>query len=492
MKKFIKNYNYLIQKILLKVKNKTKYKPQISNFNKFLIAFISLLFFYLFYLSIPILYEKNFVQTSLDKKLSKEFKINFSTSAEVLYRILPKPHFLIKDAKIYKNNKKKEALAEIKNLKVFIAQKNFFKKDIIIKNIVINDANFSLFKNDFKILKDADNNKFSNKKIKVNNSNIFFKNTSTEVITIVKILKASLFFDHDNLFNLFNLKGEIFNIPFSLNSKRSFDLSSYQELNINLKPLKLNIFNLTNIEKNKSTGGKSIISILNSVISTKYVVEDDMIIFESDTSKLYTSNIKYNGEFSINPSNLDLNITLDNYGVSKILSLDHILASVINTKLLFNDNITTNISLNTNSKLKNEIFNNAIINFNISNGKIDFDETILINKKIGSLELENSDLFLENDRLILNTDVLVDINNTDELFSFLLTNKKYRKSIKKILINLDYDFLTKQFNFNNIKIDNKDIGDRMLPIIDSFNNNNLDNLNQYKRFLNELFRAYEG
>ena len=87
MKKLIKNYNNLIQKIIFKVQNKTNYysnlikkiifkiknktnnKHQISNFNKFLISFISLLFFYLFYLSLPVLYNKNFVQNKIENQL---------------------------------------------------------------------------------------------------------------------------------------------------------------------------------------------------------------------------------------------------------------------------------------------------------------------------------------------------------------------------------------------------------------------------------------
>ena len=489
MKKLIKNYNNLIQKIILNVKNKTNNKSHISSFNKLLITFISLLFVYLFYLSIPVLYEKSFIQKSLENQLFKEFKINFSTSAEVSYRILPKPHFLLKDVKIYKKNEKRELLAEIKNLKVFIFQKDILKKNILIKNVKINNANFSLSKSDFKLLKNASDNKFSNKKIEVNDSNIFFKDASTEVVSIVKILKASLFFNNDNLFNL---KGEIFNIPFSLNIKKSFDLSNYQELNIKAKTLKLNIFNLSNIEKNKSVDGKNIISILNSVFNTNYRVEDDVIVFESNNSKLNNSKMRYGGEFSINPSNLNLSITLDNYKISKILNFNYILASVINTKLLFNDNISANISLIANSTTNNEIFNNANINFNIKNGKINFDKTILINQKIGSLELQNSNLFLENNKLILNTNVLIDINDSDELFFLLQTSKKYRRSIKKLLINLDYDFFTRQFYFNNIKIDNKKINDKLLTIIENFNNNNLDNLNKNKRLLNELFKAYEG
>ena len=129
MKQFVQNFNNLIKKTIFKVQNKTNNKFIISNFNKYLIAFISLLFFYLFYLLLPILYDKSWVQSSIENQLLKEFKINFSTSSNISYRILPAPHFLIKDSKIFKKvGEKTTPLSEIKNLKVFIHQTNFFDK----------------------------------------------------------------------------------------------------------------------------------------------------------------------------------------------------------------------------------------------------------------------------------------------------------------------------------------------------------------------------
>ena len=116
----------------------------------------------------------------------------------------------------------------------------------------------------------------------------------------------------------------------------------------------------------------------------------------------------------------------------------------------------------------------------------------MINKKIGTFELENSNLSYENDKLILNTDIIVNIKNSDELFSLLQTNKKFRKPITNILINLDYDFLSKEINFNNIKIENQQVNDELLRVIEGFNDNILSNWNKNKRLLNIIFETYEG
>jgi hypothetical protein len=497
MKKLVKNFNNLIKRTIFKVQNKTNSNFTISNFNKYLIAFISLLFFYLFYLSIPVLYDKNWLQSHIEKQLLKEFKINFSASSDIAYRILPTPHFLLKDSKIFKNDDEQIGLlSEIKTTKIFIYQGNFLNKEKIqLKEIKINNANFSLLRNDFKLLSKVSNSKFSNKKIKINKSNIFLKNNEGETISIIKIDKAFLFFDKNQLLNLFKLKAEIFKIPFIFDLKNKIDFSENKKISITAKKIKLNIFNESSKEKNNFINGKNIVSFLNSKINTEYNVQDDTITFESGNSRVLNSKIKYKGELSINPFDLNLNVNLGNYkisSISKILNNNSILADLVKTELLFNDNISVNTSIITSTDVNGEIFQSGKINFDIINGRINLNKTRLINTKIGSLELENSNLFVKTNMLVLNSDIIIDINNSDELFSLLQTNVKSRKLISNIVINLDYNFLTNQFKFNNIKIDNKEASDELLKIIEGFNDNNFNTFNKSRRLLNALFEIYEG
>ena len=106
--------------------------------------------------------------------------------------------------------------------------------------------------------------------------------------------------------------------------------------------------------------------------------------------------------------------------------------------------------------------------------------------------MKDSNLSFESDRLILNTDIIINIKNSDEFFSLLQTNKKFRKPIKDILINLDYDFLSNEIKFNNIKIDNQEINGEMLRVIEGFNDNASNNMNKSKRLLNAFFKIYNG
>ena len=483
MKKIVKIFNNFIKRTIFKVENKTNDKFHVSNFSKYIIAVIVVLFVYIFYLLVPLLYDKNWVQNKIISKLSTEFNINLIDTSDISYRILPKPHYLIKDSKT--------DLAEIKVLNVFISQSNFFNKDNTrINKVVIKKANFSLSNNDFKILHERSDNKFSEKKIKINNSNIFFKNNLNEVISIVKISNAFLFFDKENLFNLFDLKGEIFTIPFKLKYQNM--LNSKKNIQIEASDLKLKIINEFFNKDEDLTSGINNVSILNSFINTKFSIKDQILIFESNGSKILHSKIDYNGQLTINPFDLNLKIKVDDYKISNLFLSNSIINEFIRSGLLFNENISVLSSVNIESTKKDKIFNEAKLEVRVLNGKISFDKSIFINNNIGLMEVSNSDLFLENDKLILTANLSIDIKDSDKLYSFLITNKRLRKNIKNIKLNITYDFLSNEIAFKNIMIDDNKVSDQFYNIVEGFNDNNSNNLTKSRRLLNELIGLYEG
>ena len=499
MKNIVKNFNNFVNKTIFKVSNKTnnnlkKDKLKISKFSKYFISLFISIFIYLFYLLVPLLYEKNWVQNTIENKLINEFKINLSSSADITYRILPAPHYVIKDSKILvKDAEESKSIAEIKDLKIFLGQRNFFDKEKMnITKIIIQNATLSLIRNDLKMINDFSDKKFSNKKIKVNNSKIFFKDNLDQIITIAKIKKANLFFDDEKLLNLFNVRGEIFAIPFIFDFNSRNEPKIFKEINLTAKSLKLNIWNVSIKDKDEFIEGKNIISFINSSISSEYYLKDNMVIFKSENSKVKKLVPYFEGKLSINPFDLNLNIDLIDFEILNLFSPNSIFAEFIKSGLLSNNNISVKISASSKSKFNNKIFQNAIIKFNIINGNINLDATKLINEKIGSIELNKSNLFVENNRLLLNTDLLIDIKDSENLYSFLNTSKKSRKLIKKVLINIDYDFLTNQIKFNNVKVDNNKVDEQFLIIMRGFNDNNLNNLTKGRRLINELLEVYEG
>ena len=494
MKQIVKKFNNLIKKTIFNVENKTNDKFKISRTNKVLITFIGLLFLYIFYLLIPIIYEKDWVKNKIQTQLLSEFKINLNFTEDISYRILPAPHFLIKNSKLVLNSSKsEEPIAKIKNLKIFLDQMNFLNKEKMnIIEVIIDNANFSLLRSDLKLLNDSNNRNFSNKKVIINKSNIFVKDNLDEIITIIKIHKANFFFNDRKSQNQFNLKGNIFAIPFTFELTTKNDLIIEKFFLFKARKLNLDIFNNHIVKKNNSIIGNNIISFLNSSLDSEYEFTDRNIIFTSKNSKINNSKINYDGELSINPFDLDLNISINNYKTSKLLRPNNILIEFLKSELLFNENISLNTSITINANRQSNFFHNAKIYINIVNGNINLDSSKFINDDIGVLKLNNSNLLFENNKLILNTNILFEIKNSDALFSFLNTKKKSRKEIKNILVNLNYDFLSNQIEFNNIKIDNNNVNVQFFNIVDGFKDNNSNNLVKTRRLINELLKSYDG
>jgi len=483
MKQIVKNFNNLIKKTIFKVENKTNDKFHVSKFSKYLISAIVVLFIYIFYLSIPLLYDKNWIQNKIVTELGNEFNINLGNSFDFSYRILPKPHYLIRDSKT--------SLAEIKTLNVFISQNNFFNKDSIrINEVVIEEANFSLLSNDLKPLYKDSENKFSKKKIKINDSNVFFKNNLNEVISIIRISNAYLFFDEKNLFNLFDLKGEIFNIPFKLKYENVLNLR--KQIEINAPDLKLKVINDFFKKDENLSSGISNISILSSSINTKFNIKDQIAIFQSDGSRIYNSKINYNGQLAINPFDLNLKINLYDYKISNLFTPNSIINEFIKSGLLFNENISVQTLVNIKSTKKDEIFNEAKLELRILNGKISFDKSVFINNNIGLMKISNSDLFLENDKLFLSSNLSIDIKDIDKLYSFLNTSKNSRKNIRNIKLNIIYDFLSNQIDLKNIKINDIDVSSQFNNVAEGFIDINSNNLTKSRKLLNELINLYDG
>ena len=291
--------------------------------------------------------------------------------------------------------------------------------------------------------------------------------------------------------NQFDIKGNIFTIPFIFELKTKNDLFIEKKFLFKTKTLNLEIFNNHIIKKNNFTIGNNIITFLNSSIESEYEFTDKKIIFTSKNSRIHSSKIKYDGELSINPFDLDLHVSLNSNKISKLFNLNSILVDFLKSGLLFNENISLNTSITVNSNRQDYFFDNAKIYLNVLNGKINIDRTKFVND-MGSLKLSNSSLFLQDNKLFLNATLIFDIKNSDRLFSFLSTNKRLRKTIESVIVNINYDFLNNEINFNNIKIDNNKTSDQFMNIIDGFRDNNLNNLIKSRRLLNELIAAYKG
>ena len=356
----------------------------------------------------------------------------------------------------------------------------------------IHDANFSVKNKDLVLLNEAAHKKFSNKKIEIHRGNVFFKDNEDQTVGMTKLNFGSLFFNDVKNLNIFKLNGNFFNVNYDFYLNKNFYSLQTKEINFKTKKLKLNI-NDKSIRTNEGlVKGLNVISSFGRQTYTKYNLDKKLIFFELDDSKIKNSNKNYKGQLSFEPFELKLEIDLKKYDLFNLIDFNSITGELLKSKLLFNENLSTNISVDIVENKNNEIFSSSSINFNIENGKINFDKTKLINDKIGILKIDRSDLFVQNKNLILNSQISIDIHNSNNLFSFLQTPKKFRKPINKIFINFDYNLLSKQLNINEIKIDEKKSNNEMLDIIEEISDIEKYNLNKTKRIINKLLFAYFG
>ena len=101
-------------------------------------------------------------------------------------------------------------------------------------------------------------------------------------------------------------------------------------------------------------------------------------------------------------------------------------------------------------------------------------------------------MVFEENKFILKTDIVIEVHDSEELFSIFQTPKKLRKEVKKILMNIDYDLSTNQIYLNNIKVDNLKNNAETKQIIKEINDSNNYNLNKSRGIFNKLLSTYAG
>ena len=498
---FLRNLEFLIKKTLFKHPNKinntfsNKFKFKISNFNTYIITIIVSLFIYLFYLTFPNIYEKTWLQNHIENKLLDKFKINFSISPRITYKILPSPHFSIKDVKVLnedENNPKE--ISHIKELKVFISQKNLFNKEKLkINKVLIKNANILVRKKNYIYYKKFFDNDFSEENIYIENSNIFFQNNAGKTISIIQISKLNLFYDKINLLNKLFLVGEVFKIPFTF--KFSEDLiNSNNNIDLVSKELKLTLKNQENYN-NEITYGLNNLSIINSKLISEYKIINNLLSFKSLNSNINNNKTRYDGKLNFNPFDLTSNINLKQINLFKFLHKNSILLEIFKSKILFNNNLSINVSLNSKNVLDHKLLKNLKLNLNINNGIINFDKSQVSIDKIGLLKINNSELNARGNKIILSSDINVDIKDSDKFFSFFQTPKKIRKLITNISFSLDLDIINDELNIGNLTINNQNFTvatKNILSLSNNVQNIKIINLIAFKIFVNKILALYSG
>ena len=445
----MKNYLSKIEKI-----NIQYYLSFFGKKNPFgtIISLIALIFLISLYFTIPTFYNYENFDKEIQKRVSKDFKLNLKNISNVTYLILPTPHFLIEECDIYFSNDSNEKILKAKHLKINLFSKNFHKKEKIeFKSISLNkvdlDLKFVDIKNFYKHLK----NNIS-KPIYVYNTNIFFRDKNNEIISISKIRKLQYFFDFQNKTKKLNIFGNLFGSNFKFDWTKNFSNPYITLSNINFDNPNLNISNEFNRESKVFTKAETKISFLRNNLDLNYTFNKDKIELTDDKRKLINHS-KLAGTITLEPFFFDLNLILSGIRIQTVF--ENLFSNLHKTNQSINFNFNGNLKINLN-EINNRLFENLVININFLDEKISLNNSSLNLKKIGKINFSDPSIYQKNQKLFIKSKIKFDIEDQQELYKRFLIPRQNRIDLNKVYFEVEYNvddgnYFLSNINFNKNK-----------------------------------------
>jgi hypothetical protein len=489
--KNLNKFNFFINNLLKKYLNKLSFlfkKDKLLKYlgiKKILVFFIILLFLIFSYFSVPYVYNSEKLITNIKSQLLKNLNLDFNLSENYNYSIFPKPNFTFKESSFLN---KVENLGEIK---VYISFKNLiFPNKIKIKDIIFNKMNFNLNKENYNFFIELLINDFSKFDLIIKDSNIFYKNNENDVLFINKINQLKYFYDLKNLENAFSAENQIFNIPYKVKLRdNKYKKQIVSDINFDYLNLKIeNYHNYRNLKKNGTV--RFIHKQRKSEVS--YKLNKGQFNFDySDESR--NQNFKYNGFINLKPFFSEFLGEINKMSLEIFLNPNSILLQLFKTGILNskNLNIINAINVKKTSSLKDLI--NLVLNFKISDGLIDLNGTKFSLSDYADIKISDSLLYINENNLILDSQITINVNRSDEIYKNFQTPRNYRNEIKKVEFNLSYNFDRMTANLNNVKINeiiNEDMNQDLSEI--NFTMNRIQNRIYIKKLLNQAFKNYSG
>jgi len=223
--------------------------------NKVFLVIVSIIFLTLLYFLIPTAYNKEMIQKEIKNQIYQKYNTKVKFDSGIRYNFFPKPHFSSKNLFIINDQRK---IGEVKNFRIYINFKNFFKfNQIQTKDIILDKVDFNIKKSDLRFFTNLLKIEPNRNKLKIKRSNIFFTNKNDEVLFINQINDSQFYYDLKNLKNVLVSKNKVFNVPYKLiigNDK----LNEILDFELVSKKLVLKIENETDYKKKNDTGNLKI------------------------------------------------------------------------------------------------------------------------------------------------------------------------------------------------------------------------------------------
>jgi len=444
----MKNYLRKFEKYILSVRNDiSRYKKK--NPFEIIILLITLVFLSSLYFTIPTFYNYQNFDKEIQKKVSKDFKLNIKNISGITYLIFPTPHFLIEECDIYFLNNSKEKILKAKHLKINIFSKNLHKKEKIeLKNIHLNKVDLDLQFIDIKNFYNHLKNNIT-KPIYLKNSNFFFRDQNKEIISISRIKIFKYFFDYQNKEKKINIIGNLFGSNFKFKWEKNFSNPYITLSNIEFKNPNINISNKFNNENENFTIAETKARFLRNNLDLNYKFNKDNIEFINDKSKkIYHSRLI--GNVELDPFFFDLNLILNGIGIDTVLS--NLFLNLYKTNKTTHVNFNGNLIINLN-EINNRLFENLILDINFLEEKISLNQSSLNLKKIGKINFSDPSMYERNQKLFVKSKIKFDINDQQELYRKFMIPRQNRVDLNKIYFEAEYNiddgkYFLSSINFN--------------------------------------------
>ena len=486
---FLKKINLSINSLLEKYLNKlnTINLSSIVRSNKVLVIFVVLIVLFLSYLSVPHVYNKVEIKRELESQFSNKFGLDLIISKDLKYNFFPRPHFLINNSSILE---KQLEISKIKKLYIYLSLKNLFSlKNIAINNVNLENANFNFNKKNYNFFIKLLDSDFSKSTFKIKDSNIFYRNNDNQVLFINKITKMNYNYDPKELKNIIISDNEIFNIPYSFSTYKNQEKKIFSIFMLNF--LNLQIENELNNKGGLKKG--SINFLYNKKRSlANYEVNQNSLIFNY-FEKIKNSNFNYKGVVNFNPFFSNFIGKSDKIDLSFIFNTNAAFSQLLKTEILNNKNLNINMSINSNQIQNYKSFVNISLESKIEEGLIDIDNTKSSWNNFADFEMSDTLIYVKDNQLILDGKLTIDVVDLSEVYKFMLTPKKNRLELKKVELNINYNFDQKILNLSDIKIDNltnQKVSETLKSLL--FKNDNLQNKIYLKKIFNAAIKSYVG
>ena len=465
---------------------KSNYKKILTSLdNKFILGFGIAVILTLTYFLVPTFYSKDLIQSQIKRELLKKYNINIKFNDELVYSLLPKPHFFTKNLSIVRNEKE---IGIADTFQINIKVNNFLNFDEIkIKDLSFKKTDFKIKREDFVFFKNLLNVEPNENKVHFKNNNIFFITENEEVLFINKIFSGKFFYDQNNLSNVISFNNEMFNVPFTLTVENDkFNKELYTKFSS--KKIRLNIENEFDYDEKSKTGFVDILFI-NKDTSINYRLNDNSLEFFSELSKKNN----YKGKIDFKPFYLSADFFYEGLSSKNLLNKDSIFVDIIQSEIINNENLNSKLNFNIKKITNINELNDLKLTLEISEGVIELSDSNIMWKEDVKIKLDDCYLTYDESQINLNGKIILDFLNLDSFYKSFQVNKNFRKKIKNIELYFVYNFNDNRINFSNSSIDNSPNTDTE-NFFENFNakGNNVFNKVRLKNFINSFFQAYAG